>query len=77
MGVWEIFDTSVGPDDYTDDRPLIEYDVLELRDGKIATWTLYYHRDTMPAFTLPVGRPEAEEASSRCVPTVTTGRARS
>jgi ketosteroid isomerase-like protein len=62
LGVWEAFGLRAGGDDYTEDRPLIEYDVLEVRDGQIASWTLYYHPETIPAFTQLPGQPEAEAA---------------
>lgn len=62
LGVWEAYDIRAGGDDYTEDRPLIEYDVLKLRDGQITSWTLYYHPETMPAFTQLPGQAEAEAA---------------
>lgn len=47
LDIWEIF----GILTWTSDNPIIEYDLLEVRDGKVSSWRLYYDPDTRPFFT--------------------------
>lgn len=52
---WEIF----GILTWTSDNPIVEYDLLEIREGKIASWRLLYDPDTRPFFTSSTERDEA------------------
>ena len=54
---WEIF----GILTWTSDNPIVEYDLLEIRDEKIASWRLLYDPDTRPFFT---HSPERDEATA-------------
>jgi hypothetical protein len=45
LAMWEVWNVNSLSPDFTEDNPGIEFDLLQIREGRIAHWTLFYKLD--------------------------------
>jgi ketosteroid isomerase-like protein len=45
LAMWQVWNVNSLSPDFTEDNPGIEFDLLQIREGRIAHWTLFYELD--------------------------------